>query len=313
MIFFINPCCKSLIPFKINNTVNKTLSNMQLLHETIRLRYLGFSISLFFSSSAIVANVIVLVMILRKKQQRTSFDLVIASLSITDFSTSICSFTFNAYQVAILIFSNETGKHYRQSYMALDATMILFYLSLMHVLLITFLRFSALFWPLKFRQVVTKALIKGLIASTWTLAVISGVIIIGIQKRKGLTGIIFLAAGGLVCCTYAMIATRICILSKTSQSATNNEHRVLFNSFGVAITFFGCMLPFACFITGIEVFQNIDFHLALSFITINFLADPLLYFYFSYWLSKRDEMRRIRNNFSPVQGQNVNQSEETHV
>ena len=297
----------------MNITSNETINNRQESCAANMQRCVGIGINIIFSCIAMVTNFIVLVIILRKKQQRTSFDLVIASLSITDFSASICSFISNAYQVAIhFLISNETAKPYLQSFIALVVTVIFFCLSLMHVLLITFLRLSALFWPMKFRQVMTKALIKGLIAATWTLSVIGGVILTNMEHSDP-SGIIFLALGALVCSAYAMIATKICILSKTSQCATNNERRIILNSFGVAITFFGCLLPLAFNLIGVKVFLNIDFHLALSFITINFIADPLLYFYFSYWLGKRDERRRIRNNFAPVQDQVLVENDETRA
>ena len=245
-----------------------------------------------------VANFIVLVIIFKKKNQQTPFDFVIASLSIADFSASICNLIFIAYKVGVIFLSpSEFEMNYRfQSNIVLDISSMFFHLSLMHVLLVTFLRFFALFWPMKFRQFVTKAFMKALIAATWTLAVIAGYTIVKIKDRFFATGTIVFTSGGLVCCVYALIAANICILSNNSQSARNKEHRVLLNSFGVAITFFGCMLPFACLATKIEVFQDHDYYLALSFISINFVADPLLYFYFSYWLSKRDEMRRMRNN-----------------
>ena len=298
----------------MNTTSNETMRNMQASCAANMQHCVGIGIIFLFSSLAIIANFIVLVIIRRKKQQRTSFDLVIASLSMTDFCASISSFIMNVYQVAILfLISNETGKPYLQSAIAMMVVAILFCLSLMHVLLITFLRFSALFWPLKFRQVMTTALIKGLIAVTWTFSLIGGFILITTRMKNNPTGIIFLACGGLVCCAYAIIAIKICILSKTSQNATNKERRVFLNSFGVAITFFGCMFPLAGLFSRIKVVHDIDPFLALSIITINFLADPLLYFYFSYWLGKRDERRRIRNNFAPVQDQDLVQNDETRV
>ena len=302
----------------MQNTLNGTILEKDKFHAKHLPYYphsfIGFSIGFFFSCSAIVANIIVLVMILRKQQQRTPFDLVIASLSLTDFSASMCSIIFIAYKVVILILvSIDFEEHKRQTDTALDAASIFFCLSLVHVLLVTFLRFSALFWPLKFRQFATKTLIKALIAATWTLSVIGGATIIMLKARFFSTGTIIFASGGLVCCANALIAVKICILSQNSHSDTNQEFRVLLNSVGVSITFFWCMLSFACREIKIKVFQNIDNYLALSFTTINLLADPLLYFYFSYWLGKRDEMRRIRNNPVPVQGRDEVQNEDNHV
>ena len=91
----------------MQNTLNGTILEKDKFHAKLLPYYphsfIGFSIGFFFSCSAIVANIIVLVMILRKQQQRTPFDLVIASLSFTDFSASMCSIIFIAYKVVILI------------------------------------------------------------------------------------------------------------------------------------------------------------------------------------------------------------------
>ena len=303
---------------KMNNTFNGTIIDMQQVHaEYYRIflqPFIGLSIGLFSSCLAMVANSIVLVIILKKKQQRTPFDLVIASLSIIDFFASICSLIFIAYKIRmILLISNEFENHHPQRNIALVATIMFFYLSLMHVLLVTFLRFFALFWPIKFRKFVAKTSIKALIAAIWTLSLIGGIVITRIEDGANVAGIIVFASGGLVCSVYAVIAAKICILSKNSQSTRNKEKRVLLNSFGVAITFCGCMLPYACYATRIEVFQHVHRYLAHSFISINFLADPLLYFYFSYWLSKRDEMRRIRNNAVPKQSRDEVLNMENHV
>ena len=302
----------------MNSTLNVTIMDMQQIDAKVYRYYIqyfiGLCIGFLFSCSAIVANVIVLVIILKKKHQRTPFDLVIASLSITDFSASICAIIFIAYDIAISFFiSNDFKKHGRQSNMAFDAGTIFLVLSIMHILLVTFLRFFAVFWPIKFRQLTTKTPIKVLIGAIWTISLIAGIVIIRSKYRSLVSGIIFLTSVALVCCAYVMIALKIFILSKTIQSATKKEYRALLNSFGVTITFFGCMLPLAFVLMRVKAFQNIDIHLALSFITINFFADPLLYFYFSYWLSKRDEIRRTRNNPVPTQGQDVVQNEETDI
>ena len=302
----------------MNNTLNVTITDMeQFLAKRFQISlqpFIGLSIDLFFSCLAMVANFIVIVIIFKKKQQRTPFDLVTASLSITDFSASVCNLIFIGYKIGVIFLSpNEVEKHLDQSGIIISVNGMFFFLSLMHVLLVTFLRFFAIFWPMKFRQFATKAFIKALIAATWTLSLIGSIVILRIEDGELVAGSIIVASAGLVCCVYLLIAAKICILSKNSQSARNKEHRVLLNSFGVAITFFGCMLPVACFLIGINFFQHVHRYLAVSFISINFVADPLLYFYFSYWLSKRDEMRRIRNNAVPIQVRDEVLNMENHV
>ena len=258
---------------------------------------MGLSIGLFFSCLAMVANFIVIVIIFKKRRQRTSFDLVIASLSTIDFSASVFYLIFIGYKIGIVFLdSNEIRKHHRQSDIVFRVTSIFFFPSLMHVLHVTFLRFFALFWPMWFRQIATKAFIKALIAATWTLSLIGGIAIIKVQNNFLLSGIIAFASCGLVFCAYVMIAVKIYILSKNSQSARNKEHRVLLNSFGVAITFFGCMLPYACL-----------------FYINQFCCRSLVVLLLKLWLSKRDEMRRIRNNAVPKQSRDEVLSDENHV
>ena len=140
----------------MNNPLNGTLKDMQQFHAKyyrIFLQFfIGLSIGLFFSCLAMVANFIVLVIIFKKKHQRTPFDFVIASLSIAYFSASICNFIFIAYKVGVIFLSpSEFEMHYRfQSNIVLDISSMFFHLSLMHVLLVTFLRFFASFWPMKY-------------------------------------------------------------------------------------------------------------------------------------------------------------------
>ena len=280
--------------------LNSTIVDLQKLQTAIIRHglqfFLGIAIGFFFSCVAIVANVIVLVLLLRKKQQRTPFDLVIASLSITDLLASACCSFYILYRIAIIFFiSTELENDYRQSAMALDVATILILQSLLHILLITFLRFCALFWPLKFRQFATKLLLKLLIGVAWIMSIIVGVVMVRIKDTFFMLGLVILASGVIVCCAYAMVAVKICMLLIKKRFVWNKEQRVLLNSFGVTISFFLCFLPFAFRESGGELSRHIQRPLASSFMPINFVADPLLYFYFSYWLSKRDEIRRIRN------------------
>ena len=267
----------------MNNTFNDTEKSTHFDFE----RFVAYVIGLTCSLLAVVANTLVLVILRRKKQQIKPFDLIIASLSFTDLLTSICCTIYVGYEIAFLFIIAKDAQTYKPiSEIASNVSGIFFILSLLHVLLITFLRFCAIFWPLKFRQFATKALSKVLIALIWTMTVGASLMFAMAENASNTTAVIIFATGGLVGFAYIMIAIKICILVKKKQFVWNKEHRVLLNSFGVTISLFACLLPFAFHETSNE---HISEEFVNSLLSINFLIDPLLYFYFSYWLSKRDE------------------------
>ena len=287
----------------MNNQQNDTTAVQEDFYTQMcqcQLRHLvGLSIAMVFCCLAIVANVIVLGILIRKKHQKTSFDLVIASLSLTDLLASICWTIYSGYMVAFIYVDPEDfWNPIRQVGMVMDSIAIFFSLSLLHVLLVTYLRFCAIFWPLKFRQYATKVVIRALIVATWILSV-AAVFLVLAKDPNYVIGMIIHVSFGLVCSAYIMIAAKICHLLKKKQYSWNKEHRVLLNSFGVTISFFLCLLPYALAATNSEFAKRIDQRFAISFVPINFFTDPLLYFYFSYWLGKRDEMRRIRGRSEP--------------
>ena len=293
----------------MNNQQNETRATQELIFTVCQCNLshlVALSIGLFFNFLAIVANVIVIGILLKKKHQKTSFDLVIASLSLTDLLASMSSMVFSGYRVAIIFVDpKDIGKNKLQRGIVKDVIAILFFLSLLHVLLVTFLRFCAIFWPLKFRQYAKKVVIRAFIVATWILSAIAVIIIILTKDPNYVIGMTIHVSFGLVCFAYIMIAMKICHLLKKKQFSWNKEHRVLLNSFGVTISFFACLLPFALVVTNSEFAKWMDPELPLAFLSINFITDPLVYFYFSYWLGKRDEMGRINNNAVPMQSRDV--------
>ena len=293
----------------MNNQKNETRAIQELIFTVCQCNLshlVAISIGLFSNFLAIVANIIVIGILIRKKHQKTSFDLVITSLSLTDLSASVCTIIYSGYRFTIIFVDpKDIGKNKRQRAIVMNVISTFFFLSLLHVLLVTFLRFCAIFWPLKFRQYATKVVIRALIVATWILSAIAVIIIILAKDPTYVIGMTIHVSFGLVSFAYIMIAMKIFLLLKKKQFFWNKEHRVLLNSFGVTISFFACLFPFALVATSSGFAKLIDRELALSFISINFITDPLLYFYFSYWLSKRDEMRRIRSRSEANEGQNV--------
>ena len=259
---------------------------------------------MLFSCLAVIANIVVLFILKRKQNQRTPFDLVIGSLSFTDTLAAVCSIVFAGFSITIHIYNhrqiegNIMASHhlYSQAYLAIDVAYFFFFLTLMHILLITFVRFTAIFWPLKFRQHMTNSIMKSIIAATWALSTIIVAVLLMELKSSLVYGIILFSSGGVVFWVYIMIAVKICLLVKKRHFNWRREHCVLLNSLGVTITYFACLSPIGHLQLKSTSIISEAGSLPLSLIPINFLLDPLFYFYFSYWLDKRDEARRNRVN-----------------
>ena len=150
---------------------NYTLGNESVLYNNtgenkgqLATFFTSIGISLPITLLGIIANIIVLVILYKKGNHRTVFDLTIVSLSATDLLACTFAFIYTIKGLAIYLIPQKS-----------DGSPILriaahfFLLSLIHVLLITFMRFCAIFWPMKYRHDMTKAKLKKLIALIWIL------------------------------------------------------------------------------------------------------------------------------------------------
>ena len=259
-------------------------------------------ISFILSLSGTIANLIALVILQKKGNQRTVFDAMIASLSVTDLFACLSAFAYTVYQSIFYLFPHNTHDHTRASRAKslIDKIISFFYfLSLLHVLVITIQRFCAIFCPIRYRQVMTKTLIKKIIATMWIflLVLYSGANILSDHKKDDpINGIITIALGGILLSFYIMITVKICLLLRKKKFNWKTEHRVLLNSFGVTISYFACFSPYAYLTLMKEKLSSTKKDLIMASALVNFVLDPLLYFYFSYWLNRRDVNRR--NNSS---------------
>ena len=273
---------------------NITKSNKEQLETLLA----DISISIICCSLGTIANIFVLAILRKKGNQRTVFDLMIVSLSVTDLVACLSAFAHAVYQLIIHFFpyntNNDTKARSIKS-LIYKITSFFYLLSLIHVLLITFQRFCAIFWPMRYRQVMTKTLIKKVIAIMWIILLASysaANTLSEHQKVKPINGVIIFALGGILLSCYIMITVKICLLLKKKQFDWKSEHRVLLNSFGVTISYFACFSPYAYLTLKRKKVSSRDYGLIMSISLVNFVLDPLFYFYFSYWLNRRDENRR---------------------
>ena len=248
-----------------------------------------------------VANLIVLIILRKKGNQRTVFDLTITSLSVTDLLACLTGNGFIVYQTtpSLFLHKNDATKDSSRGLAGLKIAGFFLFLSLLHILLITFQRFLAIFWPIKYRHVMTKSLIKKLIAMTWIVLLILWPVLTSIvllKRVSPINGIIIFALGAIVSTIYVMIAVKSFLLVKKKQFNWKAEHRVLLKSFGVTISYFACFSPYAYFTLMKRSFSANEYDFIMTLTLTNFVLDPLFYFYFSYWLNRRDENRR--NNSS---------------
>ena len=166
-------------------------------------------VAITFSSTLLgmIANIFVLVILPKKGNHRTVFDLTFASLSATDLLACTFAFTYGVHSLVIYLIQYKSDRHVIRRKGG-----FFFTLSLFNVLLITFLRFFAIFWPIKYRQDMTKAKIKKLVATIWifSLAVLPAVLYTFKKRKLGPTlAITIFSLGAVVTSTYTMIAIKI--------------------------------------------------------------------------------------------------------
>ena len=296
---------KSKMNHSIYNIQNNTIGNQsapvnitESYEEQLAIFFADISISIICCSLGTIANIFVLAILRKKGNQRTVFDLMIVSLSVADLLTCLSAYAYAVYQLVLYLLPQNTRGDTAASIIKSSLNIItsfLYLLSLVHVLLITFQRFCAIFWPIRYRQVMTKTLIKKIIATMWVFLLASYSVAKTFsdhKKENPINGVIIFALGGTFLSFYMMITVKICILLKKKQFHSKTEHRVLLNSFGVTISYFACFSPYAYLTLMREKFSAREYSLITAITLVNFVLDPLFYFYFSHWLNRRDENRR---------------------
>lgn len=240
---------------------------------------------------ATFANITLIIIIWKKGHQRTLFDLIVWSLAVTNVIASLSQ----TLLVLVVTLALMRRLHKRYAFNAVDnfnGLFIYFYTSsLLHVLAITVQRLCLIFFPIRFRQIATRACIKGIIAFVWILNVFLWLI------RQFLYHLfaefLIIITGAVVAVMYAMIAVKICFLLKEKKFHWNKEQRVLLNALAVTVIFIACLFPIAIDnIIGGDNPAHAMIYLSLS--ALRFFADPLCYFFLSYWLGKRDDRKRAR-------------------
>ena len=261
--------------------------------------YVGSTIFISFSFFALIANTIVLILLYKRGKMRSVFDITVGSLVTSNLLISIAFLANTALFLTILKSDTWSGSILRILAIFFDFSIFCFIVSLLHIILITFERMYALFRPIQYRQKVTKRHAKMYIAAIWMTSL--AIIIINMfafTNRKAETfdkvlGILTLASGAILCVLYGTIAIKVVHLKRQSTLKWRKERLVLINSLAVTVSFLACLLPFSISLIWYDTMQKYSYVLA-SFIAVKLLLDPVLYFYVSFWKSKREAKRRFR-------------------
>lgn len=255
-------------------------------------QYVSITIKLLFSTLAFAANVVVCRILHKKGKQRTVFDVTIASLTVTDLLTSLCFFVYGIAEAALVMVVRR--KALSTSGALLHAILIpgmiglfFFFLSLFHILLITFQRVYAIYSPIKCRNFMRKTIVKRIIVALWFSAILLFIVELVIPNKTLIFGVAIIFVGATVLVMYAAIVAKIYMLLKRKNFEWKKEHRILLNAVGVTVSFFVCVAPYGYKLAAGKKGKQVLFSLT----NINVLLDPLFYYYLSYWLNQRDERR----------------------
>ena len=266
-------------------------------NKVSNIEYASVSIYITFSFLALVGNVVVLRLLYKRGNGRTVFDVTVASLVFADLCTAI---GFLASNISFLVFlkTGDVSESVEKFFdIFFEFTIFCFIASILHVILITAERLCALFFPLKYRQVVTNKGIRWPILIIWMTSLsgslVHALVLNGKQSDKAI-GIMIVVSSGILCVMYSIIAIKILYLKRRSMFKSKRDRIVLMNSLAVTISFLVCLLPLAFGLLGVDKSSK-STGLLSSLVAVKLLLDPLLYFYVSFWKTRRETKRRWRS------------------
>ena len=266
-------------------------------YQISNIEYATVSIYITFSFLALIGNAVVLRLLYKRGHGRTVFDVTVASLVFADLCTAI-GFLASNISFLVILKTDDVSKSVEKFFdVFYEFTIFCFIASILHVILITAERLCALFFPLKYRQVVTNKGIRMPILIIWMTSLsgslLHAFVLKGKQSDRAI-GIVIVVSSGLLCVMYSIIALKILYLKRKSMFRSKKDRIVLMNSLAVTISFLVCLLPLALGLLGVDKSSKSTGFLS-SLVAVKLLLDPLLYFYVSFWKSRRETKRRWRS------------------
>ena len=258
-----------------------------------------------FGLSAIVLNVLEIWLISRKGIRKTCFEMILVSLSFADIISGVI---FLGSGISSFFDTFLTSTFYGEVlFYSLALNSIGLSSSILHIVLITLERIIAVYFPLKLKFWITKTRTKFSLLTIWcTTVAICILLYFFCRTNKELihkVAVIFFSIviliGLSMAVVYTLIARKIVtalrqrrqrLATLHQQEATNStsnskrEGLIVINSAIVILCFLLCNVPMA-----VHQFLKAEkfFITAGSFMALNPMLDPIIYFHYSYLIKKK--------------------------
>ena len=273
----------------------------------------GKFIFIALSFIIVTLNITEIVLILRRKN-RKAFDKFLLSLAVSDILVAL---SVASFRIADLITSNTVSWLIGQNYVNILLLSITF--SFFNLIAITADRFLAVRFPIKHRILSTEWRVNAVIVTIWSLSIIFVTILSAIQFRwkDQIELVLNIASGFILLFGVVMIMVYINIfhlickrripsknrmgeeskglnrrLSVFPKGANTIERGVILTGAIVTVSFIICTYPFAFnfLITQSSKKISVAFNIL---VVLNSLLNPLIYFFKSYFFSRRRKRNTI--------------------
>lgn len=237
------------------------------------------TILIVISSSVIIVNIIEICILIRKRKTWTNYDRLLLSLSFADLLVGITFFCFQ-----IVRFHRETEY--------LEAAAVVFWYSittsLLHVVLLTIDRATAVLYPLKHRFWFTVKSAKISIVMTWLSSIVMvAPLVIKTSKMvsKTVLGYMTVMIIFILVIVYSIIVYKAVIkryrggqTNPSMASFSRRDYQLVIVSIFIAASFAAFTLPFAI---DTMTHKNESFSDRLT-IVVNSLVNPIIYFFWAF-------------------------------
>lgn len=257
--------------------------------------YSGFIITL--GILGLVANIALVVTILRKHDQKSLFHITLISLSLSDILASFGATTYGL--IYIISIHRKTLPQSTITNLSLFAFYFSNLASFFHIVLIAVQRFIATVFPLRYKEFLSGCRVTLILVLVWSIS--AGFLAAVALRKIPLIFIAYIAMG--TCFTISIFYVIICCqmnrererVSAASRSSINRRsgNVVLIHSCAVTAVFVISVIPSAIYATLEFRGGLIVFLIVTSFLVFNPLMDPLLYFFISH--CRMIQSQRLRN------------------
>ena len=263
---------------------------------------------LAFGSAAFILNIFEAITIIKIKKYKSVFGVTLLSLCIADIlgalSFAVCGtlrLIEHSRRETILILPNSKfEKSWKVGHAALFFAL---FSSFVHVLIIAIQRFSAVFFPLKFKVLFTFKGCVSVLVFAWLLCLSLSVLAFRSVVMLFLASywitltvncLLILAYSAICCKTLLAVKRRRSLTIRSKSGRDGATKKVILVSLAVTVCFLVCTFVFPIYYLFVLCkWPNPMYHVVTSMIAINPFLDPLLYFYLFHGTNTIKRRKRI--------------------